>query len=81
MENLVVCWGECYGTDLGFCPTPAVAFKAFEPPFVYKLRCLLHPLEPSVFVLSIQSVRLIGFPDNKDTSGGSSLRSKRTTRI
>ena len=38
---------------------PAVAFEAFEP-LVYKRRRPLHPLGPSVFVLSIQSIRLIG---------------------
>lgn len=48
--------------------TPAVAFEAFEPPPVYKPRCPLHPLEFSVFVLSIQSIRLIGSPDITNTS-------------
>ena len=43
--------------------TPAVAFEAFEPPFVYKPRYPLHPLGSSVFILSIQSIRLIGSPD------------------
>ena len=59
--------GACHGNDQGFCPTPAVAFEALEPPFVYKPRCPSHPLKSTVFVLSIQSVRLIGFPDITNT--------------
>src|SRR5437660_7452872 len=52
-----------HGIDQRFCPIPAVAFEAFQPPFVYKLGCPLHPLGPSVFVLSIQLIRLVGFPN------------------
>jgi hypothetical protein len=53
--------GVLSNIDQGFCPTLAMAFEAYEPHFVYKPRCPLHPLELSVFVLSIQSIRLVDF--------------------
>jgi hypothetical protein len=53
--------GVLSNIDQGFCPTLAMAFEAYEPHFVYKPWCPLHPLELSVFVLSIQSIRLVGF--------------------
>jgi hypothetical protein len=51
--------GVLSNIDQGFCPTLAMACEAYEPHFVYKPRCPLHPLELSVFVLSIQSIRLV----------------------
>lgn len=54
----------CHGIDQGLCSTPAVAFEAFEP-LVYKLRRPLHLLGPSVFVLLIQSIRLIDSSDKR----------------
>jgi hypothetical protein len=52
--------GVLSNIDQGFCPTLAMAFKACEPHFVYKTLCPLHPLELCMFVLSIQSIRLVG---------------------